>query len=308
MQGRYFLLTLFVLTFLFAPPIRADFQSRLDELHTKVAEHAQAAERLKQLHGLQEAAERGDEQASRELKRQLRLLAESRGDDDLLLNRFYFDLRERLLAGTLQNRKEERVESGLADTAHPEIERYRRYFTGAGDAWLDIGVQRLARYRSMVAKILAEEGLPSELLYLPMIESLYNPRAVSSAGAKGLWQFVADTGRRYGLRVTARVDEREDPEKSTRAAARYLKELSARFGDWALALAAYNVGENRIERLRGRNGVSDFWSLARRNLLPQETRNYVPAFLAVVSLLRGEPGGSKLSARAIAAANKTGGL
>jgi membrane-bound lytic murein transglycosylase D len=140
---------------------------------------------------------------------------------------------------------------------------------------------RAGRYLPMILDIFKEKGLPEELVFTAMIESGFNPVAVSRAGAKGLWQFMAPTARLYGLRVDRWLDERLDPEKSTVAAANYLRDLYAQFGSWDLAQAAYNAGEVRVQQAIQRTGTRDFWVLHRRSpiLLP-ETKNFVPAIQA----------------------------
>ncbi len=145
-------------------------------------------------------------------------------------------------------------------------------------------LERSGRYLPRIESILRKEGLPTELAYLPLIESGFQPHAVSPARAVGLWQFIPDTGRRYGLRIDRFVDERRDPIKSTRAAARYLKDLYGMFGDWHLSLAAYNTGEARISRLLSTSDASDFWELSERGYLFRETENYVPGFLAALQI------------------------
>lgn len=136
--------------------------------------------------------------------------------------------------------------------------------------------------------IFREEGVPLELLRIAQVESNWNPFALSPKGAFGLWQFMPATARRYGLRVDAMHDDRADMERSTRAAARYLRDLHLRFGDWALALAAYNTGEDAVQRAMERGASRDFWSLSERKLLPAETRAYVPAVLAALDPFRTE--------------------
>jgi len=135
---------------------------------------------------------------------------------------------------------------------------------------------------------LVEEGVPPEFAYgVPIVESGYQLAATSPAGAVGPWQFIRGTGQRYGLRIDGYVDERRDPEKATRAAARYLRDLYDRFGDWHLALAAYNTGEGNIERIRDDLGCEDFWEMRERGYLPSETSEYVPRVLAAMEVAEG---------------------
>jgi len=148
---------------------------------------------------------------------------------------------------------------------------------------------RLAAYRPMMERIFREEGVPTWLVGVGLVESGYNPQALSPKGALGIWQFMPATGVRYGLRLTTLGDERQHPEKSTRAAARYLRDLYALFGDWELTLAAYNAGEGRVARVIRRTGIRAFRELAARGLLPTETIQYVPAVLAAAQALRPFP-------------------
>lgn len=138
-------------------------------------------------------------------------------------------------------------------------------------------------YFDLFEKKLREFGLPEDLKYLSVVESALNPKAVSSAGAVGLWQFMPATGKEYGLNINHNVDDRCDPEKSTEAAVQYLLNAYNRFGDWALALAAYNSGSGRVSRAIKRARSKDFWSI--QKYLPKETRNYVPAFIAATYLM-----------------------
>lgn len=158
------------------------------------------------------------------------------------------------------------------------------YSRGKGRRTLEIGYSRLNYYRPMMARIFREEGLPEWLLAAAFVESTYNPAAGSKKQAVGIWQFIPETGNRYGLQRTVWTDERTHPEKSTRAAARYLRDLYALFGDWKLALAGYNWGENRVARLIRRTGIRDFWTLAAKGYFPAETANYVPAIPAAAQL------------------------
>ncbi|HEX7050495.1 MAG TPA: LysM peptidoglycan-binding domain-containing protein [Longimicrobiales bacterium] len=158
------------------------------------------------------------------------------------------------------------------------------------DRFADV-LARMGRYQEMIAARLRARGMPQDLIFLPLIESGFLPVARSRAGAVGMWQFIAPTARRYGLEVSRYVDERRDPVAATDAALRYLDDLYQRFGDWYLAMAAYNGGENRIERIlrehRAEAGTSDsisFWEIG--DDLPRETRNYVPKFLAAAILSR----------------------
>lgn len=145
------------------------------------------------------------------------------------------------------------------------------------------GLRRSGLYLGMIKRIFEEEGLPTDLAYMAHQESAFKTSAYSRAKARGLWQFIAPTARKYGLRRDEWVDERSDPEKSTRAAAAYLKDLYAMFGDWHLAMAAYNAGEGKVMRSMKRTGAADFWTLAQhRRVLRNETRNYVPAILASI--------------------------
>jgi membrane-bound lytic murein transglycosylase D len=148
--------------------------------------------------------------------------------------------------------------------------------------WLD----RSSRYLDMIRQVFRKKGLPEDLAFTAMIESGFNPLAVSRAGAKGLWQFMEQTGRRYGLRVDRWVDERLDPEKSTEAAADYLKDLFAQFGHWFLAQAAYNAGEVKVARAVERTRSNDFWTIARGRWLREETKQFVPQIQAAALIAR----------------------
>jgi membrane-bound lytic murein transglycosylase D len=145
-------------------------------------------------------------------------------------------------------------------------------------------LERGGQYMPKMGSILAEEGVPAELVYLPIIESGFRLNAVSPAGAVGPWQFIRGTGRRYGLRIDRYVDERRDPEKATRAAARYLRDLHSMFDDWHLSLAAYNTGEANVARVRDRAQIDDYWEMIDRGYLPRETREYVPRALAAIEI------------------------
>src|SRR6266404_7188036 len=168
------------------------------------------------------------------------------------------------------------------------VRQFISYFTrGRGRATMEAGLQRSVRFREMAQRIFKEEGVPTDLVWLAQVESGWNPNAYSWAAAKGIWQFIPSTASRFGLTQSYWVDERSDPEKSTLSAARYLKWLSARYkGDWQLALAAYNTGEGNVDGAIARSGSRDFWRLHRGGYIAQETRNYVPAILAVVTIAK----------------------
>jgi membrane-bound lytic murein transglycosylase D len=166
------------------------------------------------------------------------------------------------------------------------VEALIDYFTARERERFRLWLARSGRYLGMIQKIFRERGLPEELAYTAMIESGFSPRAISRVGAKGLWQFMEATARRYGLVVNRWVDERFDPVKSTVAAAKYLGDLYGMFGHWFLAQAAYNAGEARVERAIVRAKTSDFWALTQTRHLPNETKRFVPQILAAAVITR----------------------
>jgi membrane-bound lytic murein transglycosylase D len=172
---------------------------------------------------------------------------------------------------------------------NPEVQFFVDRFTTTRRDVVGLWFQRSAHYLRMIRPVFRSKGLPDELAYTAMIESGFNPLAVSRVGAKGLWQFMSPTARLYGLRVDRWVDERLDPEKSTVAAAAYLRDLHARYGSWHLAQAAYNAGSVRVDQAVRKTGSADFWTLARTRLLKRETKDFVPAIHAVVVIGR-DPG------------------
>jgi membrane-bound lytic murein transglycosylase D len=169
-------------------------------------------------------------------------------------------------------------------TVGSPVYQFINYFTqGRGRGTMETGLRRSGRYRKMAERIFKEEGVPTDLIWLAQVESVWKPAALSHAAAKGIWQFIPSTGRRFGLEQNQWLDERSSPEDSTRAAARYLKWLHNYFAqDWLLAMAAYNSGEGNVSRAIARSGYADFWEIHRLGYLPSETRNYVPAILAVI--------------------------
>ncbi|MGH7387917.1 MAG: transglycosylase SLT domain-containing protein [Candidatus Rokuibacteriota bacterium] len=167
-----------------------------------------------------------------------------------------------------------------------QVQRFIEHYTVDRREVVGMWLSRSQRYLGMIREVLRAQGLPEELAFVAMIESGYNPLAVSRAGAKGLWQFMAGTARRYGLRVDQWVDERFDPEKSTAAAAAYLRDLHRQFGSWVLAKAAYNAGEMKVIRAIRALGTTDFWTLAGSRFLKQETKEFVPAIHAATVIGR----------------------
>jgi len=167
-----------------------------------------------------------------------------------------------------------------------QVQYFLDLFTGKRREIVTLWVSRSGHYLGMIREILRARGLPEDLAYTAMIESGFKPDAVSRVGAKGMWQFMAPTARRYGLRVDSWVDERYDPEKATVAAAAYLRDLHNQFGSWELAQAAYNAGEMKIIRAMQKTGSSDFWTLADSKYLRRETKEFVPQIHAATMIGR----------------------
>ena len=188
------------------------------------------------------------------------------------------------------------VDPKLKDRVHEEVKAtvsqlplsvtdavlgYINYFSNRGHKTLVVATERSGRYRPMIQRILDEEGLPQELIHLAQAESGFIPRAMSRKAAGGMWQFLKWRGNEYGLQQTPYTDDRMDPEKATRAAAHHLRDLYQEFGDWYLAIAAYNCGPGVVEKAVERTGYADFWQLRSLGVLPAETTNYVPIILAM---------------------------
>lgn len=159
-----------------------------------------------------------------------------------------------------------------------------RFWNGRTDQ-LNAALWRMNRIRPALERTLAEEGVPLRFAAIVLVESAASAAALSPKSAGGLWQLIPDTARRYGLVVSGRRDDRIDLQRATRAAARYLRDLHRMFGDWRLALAAYNAGEGTIQSALNRAHSPNFQALSDRRLIPEETRNYVPAVLAAINLL-----------------------
>jgi membrane-bound lytic murein transglycosylase D len=172
------------------------------------------------------------------------------------------------------------------ELADPVVSFINYFQSQRGRNTLRFGLQRMGRYEGMIRRILDEEGVPQELIHLAQAESAFQPRAMSWAAAAGMWQFVRSRGEEYGLKSSALHDDRLDPERATRAAARHLRDLYEEFGDWYLAIAAYNCGPMNVSRAVERSGYADFWELYKRNLLPRETANYLPIILAMTIMTK----------------------
>jgi membrane-bound lytic murein transglycosylase D len=191
----------------------------------------------------------------------------------------------------------ERAEEAAKNMSHDmplavndTVVSYLNFFqTPRGRAIVENGLRRKGKYQDMIAQVLREEGVPQDLIYLAQAESAFQPLALSRAGARGIWQFVQWRGNEYGLKRTWWVDERMDPEKATRAAAQHLRDLYGLFGDWYLAIAAYNCGPGNVQKGIERTGYADFWELYKRNVLPRETKNYVPIILALTLIAKDAP-------------------
>ena len=170
-------------------------------------------------------------------------------------------------------------------TVNPLIQQYINYYQGRGRSTMESGLRRSGVYMKLARQIFKEEGVPIDITWLAQVESAWKPKAMSWAAASGLWQFVPSTGRQFGLRQTAWVDERNSFEQATRASAKYLKSLAARYnGNWELAMAAYNTGAGNVDRGVARAGTANFWAIY--PYIAQETRNYVPNILATILIAK----------------------
>lgn len=187
-----------------------------------------------------------------------------------------------------ETQKKEKPLFNIPIVMNPLVENFIKYYQTTGRKQFSIWLARSERYIPMMRRVLKEHGLPTDLVYLAMIESGFNPTAYSRSRASGPWQFISGTGRKYGLKVNYWIDERRDPEKSTIAAARYLKDLYDQFESWHLAAAAYNCGEGKLNRAIKRYKTEDYWQLIKHHYLKRETRLYVPQMIAA-ALIAKEP-------------------
>ncbi len=171
-------------------------------------------------------------------------------------------------------------------TYNHQVKMWINYFQTRGRESFKTWLERSARYAPYIQGELESHNLPTDLLYVAMIESGFSSQAVSSAGAVGIWQFIAPTGRRYGLSINWWIDERRNFTKATQAAIQYKKALYKMFQSWHLVSASYNTGENRIQRLIKKHQTNDFWELAEMKTLPDETINYVPKIIAATLIAK----------------------
>ena len=259
------------------PDARREFDSAIDSLLEASAENpSDSAEYERRLDEMAEAVHRYDlagmgAAAVDEGK------FEKAPNEDILVMTFPVDPK-------LKDRVREQViatVSQLPLSVNDTVLGYINYFTHHGHSTIVAATQRSGRYRPMIQRILDEEGVPQELIHLAQAESGFIPRAMSRKAAGGMWQFLVERGNQYDLRQTRFSDERMDPEKATRAAARHLRDLYTEFGDWYLAIAAYNCGPGVVEKAVERTGYADFWQLRELGVLPAETTNYVPIILAM---------------------------
>lgn len=185
------------------------------------------------------------------------------------------------------------LDKNLSPEARRDVELHFKYFTHRARGTFERYLKRSQNYLPHIREVFRQQGIPEEIAYLAIVESGFNPNAVSPAGAVGVWQFMPYTGMRYGLSYSWWMDERRDPYKSARAAADYLQKLYGDFGDWHLAMAAYNAGEGKISRALEGTGAEGFFDLRTKNhmldgkaQLKDETRQYVPRFIAVAKIMR----------------------
>ena len=285
-------------------------QAMLDRLRQKMEREAEMAELFSRAHSLYEEgatlSKKGDRKGAEvkfDLARQTILSVEEEVFYEPGVREYFLKLSRDIAALTADAALPFAPGNQISVADNGQVQRFIKYFRGKGWDGVRVALGRLNRYEQMMRKVFREEGVPEDLIYLGLVESAYNPYAQSVAGAAGIWQFVGGTGKRYGLKQSGALDERHDPEKSTRAAARYLHDLYEMFGDWHLVLAGYNAGEYRVLKVIEKTGIKDFWHMSGQGLLPQQTINYVPAVLAAIAI--GKQGVERNHVRRVARTNST---
>lgn len=255
---------------------RAFLEKRVEEqeifiLHPSVREEKNVKDRPQEKKELREKVAPASEERPT-------VLQESPGPkaDDQLLELLQKDIDQAMQ----QPPGRRKIQFSIPVVENDRVRYFVDYFCEKKRGFFETALARSGRYIPLMATILQEEGLPEDLVYLALIESGFSPVAYSRAKAMGPWQFIRGTGLRYGLKIDVWVDERRDPVKATRAAAAYLKDLHAQFGEWFLAAAAYNAGERKVEKAINLSQTDDFWRLSQKSYLKSETRNYVPKFIA----------------------------
>jgi len=198
---------------------------------------------------------------------------------------YFFQIRDHIYQDLVEQLPS--TEQEIPVVLNDKVQKYINYYQNRGRKTFTQWLARSGKYIPMMTEILHEKDLPSDLVYLSMIESGFNVKARSPMGAVGPWQFIRGTGKKYGLTINSWVDERMNPEKSTVAAANYLKDLYTMFESWELAAAGYNAGEHRVQRALDKYNQDDFWEMTRSNkVLPRETREYVPKIVAALIIVK----------------------
>ena len=176
--------------------------------------------------------------------------------------------------------------SAISSIYNPEVAHWIHMFSRSHPSYVKKWLKRSYRYLPLMKSILKDQGLPEDLVYMTLVESSLSPHATSTAQAVGYWQFIPATAKRFGLNINKFVDERRDFEKSTRAAAKYLKELHSQFSSWPLAIAAYNMGENKLRKKIAQHKTRDFWELSKKSGFPKETKEYLPKIIAALRIIK----------------------